>query len=85
MTERHPIATAPKDRSILLWGSNARSWVIGWWETGREFRDAPHFNDWSSGDAPGPSGYDCGFQRVHNPTWWAELPDDPDEREVFAA
>jgi hypothetical protein len=69
-----PIEGAPKDGCpILLW---AREEVIGWWETGREFPGSDHFNDWSAGLITA-SGYDAGFERIHNPTHWMPLPPPP--------
>lgn len=68
-----PIETAPKDRDILLW--NGDEYCIGWWETAKEFNEP--FNDWCKGDAGAGTGYDCGFDRVHNPTHWMPLPPAP--------
>lgn len=56
---------------LLLHGSEG--WVIGWWETGREFPGSGHFNDWCSGLEPN----EAGFTRVYRVTHFAPLPKDP--------
>ena len=56
---------------LLLYGSEG--WVIGWWETGREFPGSDHFNDWCSGLEPN----EAGFKRVYRVTHFALLPKDP--------
>lgn len=71
MIDWQPIETAPKDKQILLWNGEC---VIGWWETGREFPGSPHFNDWCKGELGAGTGYDCGYDRVYNPTHWMPLP-----------
>lgn len=74
--EWQPIETAPKDGTeLLLWNGEH---IIGWWETGREFRGSDHFNDWSFGYET-VSGYDAGFKRVNKPTHWQPLPEPPEQ------
>lgn len=76
MNDWQPIETAPRDgTSILLWTASGP--VIGWWETGREFLNSPHFNDWSKGMLGEGTGHDMGFDRVYAPTHWLPLPAPP--------
>lgn len=66
---RQSIATAPKDRSILLWfpGNNdIANNAIGWIE-----------GEWNEQEAAWETV--IGFLGDHNiPTHWAELPEDPE-------
>jgi hypothetical protein len=69
-----PIATAPKDRRILLWCPMVLSGecTVGEWNYDRLSRR--HRPYWERED-----GCNIGitWQRKHQPTHWAELPEGP--------